>query len=200
MSAAAAQPGRECRHAGGHPRQARADGGARLGGHAAQQIRKINHDLRRVPGHDGGRRRSAHVNAMYGILSCHRGNQRHAGEQRSPSVAARERPEADRKARAQCEQCNLDRHQGAKRQHPRCRAARRQRHAEQPRRDHDDAEHRQRQQLGDSAAGAEHQCGAESHEISGDVRGKQAVQRKIARRVDIAAIDAEQYGQGRFHG
>src|SRR5271165_3261391 len=52
----------------------------------------------------------------------------------------------------------------------------------------------------DSAAGAEHQCGAESHEVSGHMRGKQAVEREVARRIDITAVDAEQNGQGGFHG
>ena len=71
-------------------------------------------------------------------------------------------------------------------------AARAQRGAGQPRqRDHQD-EFRQRQDLADDAVGAEHQSGAERDEVSGDVRGEQALQAEEAGGVDEAAVERQQ--------
>src|ERR1700693_5924219 len=49
------------------------------------------------------------------------------------------------------------------------------------------------------AAGAEYQRRAERDEITGDVRDDQSLQRQESGRIDEAAVDAEQYREGRFH-
>ncbi len=122
------------------------------------------------------------------VLDRHRGDQHHAGHDERPAVAVGERAETHREDRAEHEQPEFQRqHRAQDRQ-----AEIRQPKARDPRGDDHRAEHRQRQQLRDRARRAEHQGRAEGHEVAGDVRREEAVQREEACGVDEAGVEAEE--------
>ena len=62
-----------------------------------------------------------------------------------------------------------------------------------PNRHDHDAENWKSQELGDGAAGSQHQCRTESHEVAGHMGGEQTVQRKKTGGIDIAAVHAQEY-------
>ena len=100
---------------------------------------------------------------------------------------SRAAPERHGECNERQQQRDFDAKQNAQHRQP----ARAQRRAGQPRqRDYQD-EFRQRQDFADDAVAAQHQGGAEGDEVSGDVRGEQALQAKEAGGVDKAAVERQ---------
>jgi hypothetical protein len=71
------------------------------------EVTEIQHDLRCVAGHDGGRRGAREMDAVSGILDGHRGDECHSGRQRSPPVGIGDGTVGGRKKCAKDRQCEL---------------------------------------------------------------------------------------------
>ena len=155
---------------------------------AAPQIGQIDHHLRRAAGHQRGRRRLGEVHAMDHVLDRHRatstmpvttegtwspsGNGPHA-----QAITAARRPATELR-RQQCA-----RHGGARSCETLAGVAHEQDHQ---------AEHRQREQLGDDLGTALHEARPDGHEVAGDMRGEQPLQGEEAGGIDIAAVEGEE--------